>query len=258
MSSFSNRENDSIILRLEKYGRFQKLALYLGGGLGGLALFGNVASGAFDIAPQWVRGAFIAAALITGLAIGYSYQRFQWAETDLRRRKRATGEKLSCPITKISDHKWPRSAHFVHNVSPFLLATTASFLLTATIWPNRTTSEPWGYGFLHWLLVILIILNVCLLAFNTMKAGKSTRAKLTVFSIVESANNWNIVNVGTEVAMDVTVLVGGAEKYISQLEPGQHEEICGSADQGGPIAVRWSARVPLWLGRAHGVGKVVT
>ncbi|RJO70018.1 hypothetical protein D5S18_29595 [Nocardia panacis] len=131
----TSRVNDTIGRRLEKYARFQKLTIYLGGGLGGLVLFGDLAKDVFLLVPDWLRAAFIAAALVTGGCIGYAYSGFQWAETLLQRELDDNHLWVrSSKISEVAGHEWPTVAYVEYNLAPALIGLTALLLLIAAVW----------------------------------------------------------------------------------------------------------------------------
>ncbi|HEX3679945.1 MAG TPA: hypothetical protein VHU90_09515 [Galbitalea sp.] len=135
-SGASARGADTVDRRLEKYARFQKLDVYLGGGLGGVILFGDLAKDAFTLAPDWLRALFITSALLTGACIGFAYSGFQWAETDLQRKLDDTKSvNKSSKIDEVSNHVWPQRAYRLQRLAPILIAMTAGVLIIAAWWP---------------------------------------------------------------------------------------------------------------------------
>lgn len=67
------------------YLRWEKFCAYLGAGLGGLVLFGDLAKDAFANADYTIRAMFITVALLAGAAIGRAYWGFTYADYELSR-----------------------------------------------------------------------------------------------------------------------------------------------------------------------------
>ncbi|MBD1541035.1 hypothetical protein G9E11_01940 [Arthrobacter sp. IA7] len=65
--------------------RWEKFCAYLGAGLGGLILFGDLAKDAFANADYTIRAMFITAAVAAGAAIGRAYWGFTHADYELSR-----------------------------------------------------------------------------------------------------------------------------------------------------------------------------
>src|SRR6201999_3048123 len=99
--------------------------------LGGLVLFGDLAKDAFHEAPQWVSGAFVTFAILTGLSIGTAYSGFEWAQTTLERTLEDTGARRRDSIATVAPDSWPSGAHLSQNTAPFLVGITALWLLVA-------------------------------------------------------------------------------------------------------------------------------
>lgn len=145
------RENDTVRRRLQKYERFQRLDLYLGGGLGGLLLFGELARDVFVDAPQWLRPLFITLALSTALCIGFAYSGFEWAQTKLKRTCEDTSHDRQSPITDAAPNSWPPHAFLLQKSAPVFLGLTATLLLIAAWWPYARGAVYSISSFLVWL-----------------------------------------------------------------------------------------------------------
>jgi hypothetical protein len=64
--------------------------LYIGGGLGGLVLFGDLAKDSFEAVIHDMRAVFITAIVISGATIGFGYFHYHFAHISLKDYKKAT------------------------------------------------------------------------------------------------------------------------------------------------------------------------
>jgi hypothetical protein len=170
MSNGPDRESDTVGLRLQKYDRFLKLDAYLAGGLGGLALFGDLAKDAFHDAPDWVRGGFITFVVLTGLSIGSAWNKFLWAQTLLERKLIPSDlkDRADDPIAQVAPDSWPRRAFRWQKAAPILLALTAIWLLVAAWWTNGVIRH-WIALIVRWFgapsnrpwVVLLVLIAIC-------------------------------------------------------------------------------------------------
>lgn len=172
MSKRHPREADTVARRLQKYKRFQKLDAYLGGALGGLVLFGDLAKDAFFAAPAWVGGAFITFAIFTGLLIGSAYSGFEWAQTTLERKLEDNGGTRRDRIADLAPDSWPSGAHLCQNFAPIFIGITAFWLLVAAWWKDadvrRWTVQATG----SFLWVAILVVAMCAIAWFLRRSNR--------------------------------------------------------------------------------------
>lgn len=185
MSESPPREHDTIARRLEKYERFVRLDAYLGGALGGLALFGDLAKESLQDAP--LRATFITLAMVTALTIGSAFSGFEWAQTVLKRKLVDTKSAEQDLVTAVGPDQWPWSAWLAQKLAPILVGLTGVSLVVATWWHNerirqtiaraRTAldGQPTSAIVVLWVLLGLVV--VCVVAWWFVRLAKGERKK---------------------------------------------------------------------------------
>jgi hypothetical protein len=121
----------------DKYERRAKLSLYVTGGLGGLGLFGALASNVFQQVPRWLSAIFVTNALTAGASLALAYSAFSWAATIIDRHLEDTGAPEDTPYDRIAFPP-PRRADILFKAGQILVVTTGLWLVVAVWWAALT------------------------------------------------------------------------------------------------------------------------
>jgi Trk-type K+ transport system membrane component len=127
--------SDNMLIRLSQYEKRKSLSLFMGTGLGGLALFGDLAKDSFAEAPHELRAWFITLVVASGAAIGLSYHRFHYAAwyLDAVKHFRTVDETTVVPTNK--EFEYPVLAWLLQWVGVVGLIVSA-VLLCDTAWTS--------------------------------------------------------------------------------------------------------------------------
>ena len=190
------RDHDTIARRLEKYERFVRLDAYLGGALGGLALFGDLAKDSFHDAGAPLRATFITLAMVTALTIGTAFSGFEWAQTVLKRKLVDTKSAEHDLIGAVGPDGWPWSAWLAQRFAPILLGLTGISLVVATWWSNegirrtvaraRAALDGQVMSALVVLWVLLGLVVACVVIWGFVRLAKGERKKPDHGLVLES------------------------------------------------------------------------
>lgn len=126
-------KRDTIGVRLDSFTRWQKFCAYLGGGLGGLVLFGDLAKDSFAGAPHWMRALFITIVVASGISLGRSYFGYVFAENQLvkrRRQEESWTDATEVPAGKEYDPLAPFICYWI----ALVLGLCAAILLIIAAW----------------------------------------------------------------------------------------------------------------------------
>lgn len=132
-----SNEPDTIEERLESFARWQKFCAFLGAGLGGLVLFGDLAKDSFGASPYWMRALFITVVVAAGISLGRAYFGYVFADSQLV--KRQSKEGLANNAAVPADKEFDPLAPFVCFWIALVLGICAAVVLILAAWTPPAT-----------------------------------------------------------------------------------------------------------------------
>lgn len=120
-------KKQSVALIMQKCERRKRLCVYVGGGLGGLGLYGATDLGGrtFEKAPSYLAPLFFSFALLAGFSLAYAFTEFDWKSVKFQRA-------YPGGVERQVEVRWkPRSAEVFYKLSYLFLFLAALTLLVA-------------------------------------------------------------------------------------------------------------------------------
>ncbi|MEW1951037.1 hypothetical protein AB0280_17520 [Pseudarthrobacter sp902506025] len=124
---------ETIGLRLASYDRWKEFCAYLGGGIGALVLFGDLAKDSFEAAPHWMRALFITLILAAGIFLGRAFFGYVFASAELTKRQLTDSLAVTDPVPGGRWLKYPQTSFICYWIA-LVLSFAAAFLLCAAAW----------------------------------------------------------------------------------------------------------------------------
>lgn len=124
---------ETIGLRLADYDRWRQFCAYLGGGIGALVLFGDLAKDSFEAAPHWMRALFITLILAAGVFLGRAFFGYVFAAAELSKKQLNDRLTVADPVPDDPWFKYPQ-ASFVCYWASLILGAAAALLLCLAAW----------------------------------------------------------------------------------------------------------------------------
>jgi hypothetical protein len=126
---------DRVHYRLAKYERWVKNCAYLGGGLGGLVLFGDLAKDTFQLAPPLLRALFVTFVVAAGGGLGRAYVGYLSASHKLESWRKNAGQSDDVEVPADSKYRYPRSSKLFFWFALVCGGVAAALLIAAAWWP---------------------------------------------------------------------------------------------------------------------------
>lgn len=146
--SDSRRAPATIGTRLASYARWQRQCLFVGGGIGGVALLGDLVKDSFASAED-LRARFITLILLSGIALGYGYLQFFYAEMKLQNYKEGQqGIENASTVPQCPTFRYPWLGYILAIVGIVLLL-LAGYVLYRAAWESANTPPPATPGPIH-------------------------------------------------------------------------------------------------------------
>ncbi|MGW2663633.1 hypothetical protein ACWCW7_21945 [Nocardia tengchongensis] len=235
--------------RISAYGRWQQKCLYLAGGFGGLALFGDLAKDSFSLAPPWVRAGFITAVVAGAVLVGSSYAAASVPKDALQRqldrRNAATPDAhlgdLVPDRAEFAESRWLRMYMWLGFCC---LSLAALLLLTATWWQYLIPFLTWLRSEMFWISLAFFVVAVALTGVNTRVLTSARSANLRLTLVDPGLRTWKVINLGPAAATAVSVSaasgpISGAE--LPCLGVGQEMQFTVPAPAlPYPVSVQWT------------------
>ncbi len=124
--------------RLSQYARWQAQCLYIGGGLGGLALFGDLAKDSFAESRE-MRAWFITTVIVSATVIGYGYIQYYYAAAKLQNFKESANNNNESAVPGQREYNYPLIGYIATWIGIVCLVASA-VLLSNAAW--KSVSAP--------------------------------------------------------------------------------------------------------------------
>lgn len=126
---------EQVHYRLSQYSRWEKNCAYLGGGLGGLVLFGDLAKDSFQLAPPHLRAFFITFIVVGGTALGRAYIGYLSAYHKLQAWQKTSGAEENADVPADNNYRYPRSSKYSFWLALSFSGLAGALLVIASWWP---------------------------------------------------------------------------------------------------------------------------